>query len=501
MSTQRDKPRQVIFIMTDTQRIDMLGCYGNTDMKTPCLDSLAAQGMRFDRAYTCQPVCGPARSALFTGTFPHSNGSWANSIALTDNVKTIGQRLTDSGVHCAYIGKWHLDGGDYFGMGRCPEGWDVDYWYDMRNYLEELPVDIRPWTRDMKTNRDPSLTEDITFGHRCANRAIDFVSRHKDEDFFLVLSFDEPHGPSLCPEPYASMYSDYTFPRNANVSDTLEGKPSHQKAWAGDRIHGNRDQVQISAPDFFGCNSFVDYEIGRVVQAIDANARDSLVIYTADHGDMLESHCLTGKGPASYDEITRVPFIVRWPEVVTPNSVCNHPTSHIDVVPTVLEVFDHPLPKLLEGSSMLPTLENSEVKTNDSIYIEFTRYEIDHDGFGGYQPLRTVFDGRYKLTINLMSEDELYDLHKDPAEMANLIESSEHSEIRDTLHNRILDWMNETRDPFRGYYWERRPWRVDAASPTWAYTGKTRQREHEEYEPRQMDYDTGLEMKEAIRQK
>ncbi|MCG8684905.1 MAG: sulfatase-like hydrolase/transferase, partial [Desulfobacterales bacterium] len=102
--------RQAIIIMTDTQRWDMLGCYRNTGLKTPSLDRLASEGMRFDRAYSCQPVCGPARSAIFTGTFPHTNGSWANSMPLGDNVKTIGQRLTDHGIHCAYIGKWHLDG-------------------------------------------------------------------------------------------------------------------------------------------------------------------------------------------------------------------------------------------------------------------------------------------------------------------------------------------------------------------------------------------------------
>jgi len=109
--------KQVVFIMTDTTRKDMLGCYGDKRMITPNLDKLAAEGIRFDRAYTCQPVCGPARSALFTGTFPHSNGAVTNCIAMYDNVKTIGQRLTDNGIHCGYIGKWHLDGTDYFGNG------------------------------------------------------------------------------------------------------------------------------------------------------------------------------------------------------------------------------------------------------------------------------------------------------------------------------------------------------------------------------------------------
>ena len=121
---QKQTARKVVFIMTDTQRNDMVGCSGNKDMKTPHLDQLASEGIRFDRAYTTQPVCGPARSAIFTGTYPHSNGVVGNSMPLGANVKTIRQRLSDNGNHTAYIGKWHLDGGDYFGLGRCPDGWD-----------------------------------------------------------------------------------------------------------------------------------------------------------------------------------------------------------------------------------------------------------------------------------------------------------------------------------------------------------------------------------------
>lgn len=493
--------RKIVLIMTDTQRADMLGCYGNTDMKTPNLDMLAAEGMRFDRAYTCQPVCGPARSALFTGTFPHTNGSWANSMPLGDNVKTIGQRLRDNGFHTGYIGKWHLDGGDYFGLGRCPDGWDPEYWYDMRNYLMELSEEDRLRSRNPKTNEDPNLIEDFCFGHRVSDRAVKFLKNHSDEDFLLVVSYDEPHGPCLCPRPFSQMYKDYKFPKSPNVWDTLEGKPDYQRAWAGPRLNKDRDALEISNPYFFGCNSYVDYEIGRVIDAIDEHVPDALVIYTADHGAMMESHCLYAKGPAVYDEIARIPFIARKPGIISPGSVCAAPSSHIDIAPTILEAAGLPIPKLLEGRSMMPTLCDPGNAVNDHIFIEFGRYEIDHDGFGGFQPLRACYDGRHKLSINLLSTDELYDLEKDPHEMTNLIDSPEYAEVRDRLHDRILDWMNQTRDPFRGYYWERRPWRNDARPATWDYTGFTRQRENEEYEPRQFDYNTGLEMTEATREK
>jgi uncharacterized sulfatase len=202
-----------------------------------------------------------------------------------------------------------------------------------------------------------------------------------------------------------------------------------------------------------------------------------------------------------YDEVTRIPFIIRWPGVIKPNSICEQPVSHIDIVPTVLEAAGLPRPKVLEGTSLCPTLEDPEIRTNEAVYIEFGRYEVDHDGFGGFQPIRAVFDGRYKLAVNLLATDELYDLKTDPEEMKNLINDKDHFQIRNRMHDMLLEWMNRTRDPFRGYYWERRPWRTDAWPATWDYTGMTRQRENEEYEPRQLDYGTGIEMVDAVRKK
>ena len=141
-------PRKAILIMTDSQLWDMVNCYKNTGLSTPNLDRLASEGVRFERAYTTQPVCQPARAAIFTGQYPHSVGSWTNSYGISDTAHSIGERLQLDGVHTAYIGKWHLDGGDYLGLGRCPTGWDPDYWYDMKNYLEELPEETRPMTRN-----------------------------------------------------------------------------------------------------------------------------------------------------------------------------------------------------------------------------------------------------------------------------------------------------------------------------------------------------------------
>ncbi len=492
--------KQIILLMTDTTRKDMVGCYGDTRMLTPNVDKLAAQGIRYENAYTCQPVCGPARSALFTGTFPHSNGMVTNSIAMGDNVKTVGQRLTDNGIHCGYIGKWHLDGGDYFGLGKCPEGWNAKYWYDMKCYLDELSDADRIRSRKSETSFDSDMTEDFTYAHRCSNRALDFLEEYKDEDFFLTVSYDEPHGPSLCPAPFNQMYKDFKFPDNPNFQDDLTKKPFMQQLWAGAAMSQSAEELNKPSAAlslFLGCNTFVDYEIGRVVDKINQILPNALVIFTSDHGDMLGAHRLQMKNATAYKEVANIPLIIRGGEI---GKIIESPASHIDIVPTILDYMGIQQPKILEGKSMLPQIYDTSVEINDVVYTEFTRYEVDHDGFGGLQMMRAVTSEKYKLVVHLLDTDEFYDLQKDPYEVNNLINSEEYKDIRNEFHDKLLNKMNETRDLYRGYQWAMRPWRPEKLA-TWANDGYTRQRENEEYEPRQLDYDTGMPMTSAKRKK
>lgn len=448
--------KRVVLIMTDTTRKDMLGCYGNEKMITPNLDCLARDGIRYENAYSCQPVCGPARSAIFTGTFPHTNGMVTNSIAMGDNVKTVGQRLTDYGIHCGYIGKWHLDGSDYFGNGRCPQGWDEEYWYDMRRYLNELSQEDRVRSRKSETAFNPGITEDFTYAHRCSDRAIRFLDNYREDDFFLVVSYDEPHGPCLCPPPYNTMYDGFRFPDNPNFQDDLTKKPLMQQLWAGRAMDQpveeiNRPSRQLSL--FLGCNTFVDYEIGRVLRKIEETAPDAMVIFTSDHGDMLGAHRLQMKNATAYKEVANIPLIIKGGER---GKVVDEPTSHIDLAPTILDYMGIGIPKCLEGKSLLEQIYDVSTEVNQTVFTEFTRYEVDHDGFGGLQIMRAAISGRFKLVINLLDSDEFYDMETDPYEVHNRIEDLALAKERNRLHDILLEHMNETRDLYRGYQWAAR---------------------------------------------
>ena len=155
---------------------------------------------------------------------------------------------------------------------------------------------------------------------------------------------------------------------------------------------------------------------------------------------------------------------------------------------------------LFEGKSLLPQIADPSLPTGRAAHIEFARYEIDHDGFGGFQPMRAVITDEYKLAVHLLDTDEFYVTASDPWDLNNRIGDPSVAEQRNALHDELTDWMNRTRDPFRGYQWICRPWREDK-TPSWDVDGFTRQRDNDPGEYRQLDYSTGLPMEEATRKK
>lgn len=482
-----------VVIMTDTQGANVVGAYGRPEMGTPNLDRLAGQGTLFRRAYTTSPVCGPARAGIFTGSYPHTAGAWGNDVPLGNTIKTMGQRFGDHGYRSAYIGKWHLSGHDYFDTGICPDGWEDEYWYDAVRYMQELTdeqVDL--WRRglnDLESLRRHKIGSEFTWGHRASDRAIRFLqSTRADQPFLLVVSYDEPHGPFTCPPQYVERFQDFRYDLGPGAYDDLAGKPAHHRAWARDDKVALSDG-KVSHPMYFGCNSYVDAQIGRVLAAVDRYAaKDTYVIFTSDHGDLLGAHRMKSKGPNMYEEITRIPLLIRQPRGVRAGVVDDALVSHIDLLPTMLELAGLEAPPVLVGRSLAGRLAGETESFERSVLVEFHRYEAGHD-YTGLHLIRCWLSGDYKLVINLLEDrDELYNLREDPAELHNRIDNPADAATRDRMHDELLDYMNQIIDPFRGYCWERRPWR---SSRRFGWTGQWRPYPEDGYAPPIRDYRTG----------
>ncbi len=492
----KPEPNFIIFI-TDTQGANIIGCYGHPELRTPNIDRLADEGVRFDRAYTTSPVCSPARAGLFTGVYSHNSGAWANSIPLGENTLTMGQYFSRKGYECAYSGKWHLSGHDYFDTGICPDGWNSEYWYDGKNYLDDLsPEEKKLWRRagaEIDQLPDERITPEFTWGHRVSDRGISFLNRQSDKPFVLVLSYDEPHQPYACPREFVEPFLDYKYPTGPAGNDSLENKPHIQRVWAEtikknlSAKHPLRDDKYF-LPLYFGCNSFVDYEIGRVIDEVEQlDLENTWIIFTSDHGDLMGAHHLLSKGPCMYDGAARIPLIIRPPAEQRRSQVISSPVSHADLLPTMMNISGITPPPILDGHDISTLIDGNEQAGREAV-VEFNRFEIGHDSCGGLQPIRCLVCNNFKLVINLFSSDELYDLKNDPDELENLIDSSEHADIRNQMHARLMDWMNERRDPFRGFAWENRVWNY---KEDFEWGGGYRPRLDDGYWPQELSYSTG----------
>jgi uncharacterized sulfatase len=497
-----------VFIMTDTQATNVLGCYGHPELRTPRIDGLAADGITFDRAYTTSPLCTPARAALFTGRYPQNCGAWVNGLPLGTSFPHLGQRFRDLGYRTGYTGKWHLDGHDYFGSGRCPDGWDERFWYDGRRHLDSLSEEERlRWRQGLRTYealKEHDVQPEWCWGHRVSDRAVSFVEEAAaaDEPFLLVVSYDEPHGPFTCPPAYVEPFLDYKYPVGPSAFDPLEGKPEHQREWAATRERNGQPRSEHAGitPLYFGCNSFVDQEIGRVIDAVERHAAETTwIVFTSDHGEMMGAHGINSKGATVYEQMANIPLIVRPARGQLEGrrgARVGAAASHVDVLPTLLDLAAAPVPEALEGGTLAPMLRGDEGADDPerSVFVVFHRYELPGDGQGGFTPMRAIVKGDMKLAVHLLDSDELYDRSSDPHELHNRIDDPTYTTVRDALHDELIDWMYRVRDPFRSPAWERRAWRDPATRRlTWqgGWNGDKRGWD-DGFAPSRLNYGSGL---------
>ncbi|MSU50302.1 MAG: iduronate-2-sulfatase [Opitutus sp.] len=416
--------RNVLFIVVDDLNT-RLGCYGAAGMKTPHLDALAARGVRFDRAYSQYPSCGPSRASVLTGLRPQTSRVLNNKTRFRDTVPdaiTLPQWFRQHGHHVARVGKiFHQDNPTDIGTDGLddPKSWDEVYNPRGRDKDEEDLLTVHtpelPLPDQMAYLAAEGDDHEQTDG-KVADAAIKLLRRHKDRPFFIAAGFYRPHLPSIAPKRYFELYDleKTTLPqlpegyRERVPAAALASTP----VWPNFGVSPLQARECIRA--YEATISFVDAQIGRLIAALDElklSERTVIVIW-GDHGYHLGEHGLWRKN-SLFEESCRAPLIIVAPGARR-GGVVAHPVEFVDIYPTTVAAAGLPLPAKLVGLSLLPWLQDPTRPHDRAARSEVHFRDI---------PGRSVRTQRWRYTewgVNGAAGRELYDHETDPREMNNL---------------------------------------------------------------------------------
>lgn len=488
----------ILLITSDQQHYDTLGVT-NPRIRTPHLDRLAREGVRYTRAYCPNPTCSPTRASIITGLYPSAHGCWSLGCRLSENVPTLGAMLAARGYDTALIGKAHFQPlastPEYPSLECQPTLRDLDFWRSFhgpwygfshvetaRMHTDESHVGqhyaiwleehgLKDWADYFQPypprkgapapkalGDDPrhwALPAELHHTRWVGERSMARLERaaRERQPFFLWASFFDPHPGYRAPEPWASMYrpedmrpGSFTpgeFDRMPpHFAKTREPRPdfSHWHEPGGAHLHGCSSHLHDPAElakdmaCYYGMTSFIDDEVGRILATLDrlGLAENTLVVYTSDHGHFLGQHGLTAKGPFHYEDLLRVPFLVRQPGRVPAGGVSDALQSLVDLTPTFLDAAGMAIPGAMQGVSQLPVWTGQRDVARDHVLVENRHNPTTVH-------LRTWIDDRYKVTVYRNGTDgELFDLDDDPAELRNLWYNADASDLRARLLHRFL---------------------------------------------------------------
>lgn len=428
-----EPPLNILLLVADDMAHDHLGAAGHPVLKTPALDRLARDGVRFTRAFTPNPICSPSRAAILTGQDPFTNNGWFFGRPIRPDSVHFAQTLAAVGYETFYTGKWHNDGwpaargfrsgGDVIGAG-CPAS---DGGHE------------RPRVRDLDGSRPRTVERFCTT--LTSDAAVAFLERRgASAPFLMVVSYSSPHDPWS--PPAADRYPPDVPPLPPNFMprppfrwfDDRHGRELRDEAlWPFPRTaEGGRDVLSR----YYGMVTQMDREIGRVLDALEraGRAEDTLVAFIADHGISLGSHGFSGK-QAMYEECLRLPMILRHPRLRRTSPTRDELVSLVDLFPTFCEAAGARVPEGVEGSSLLGLYAGKGGWARDRVYAAFVspeQHRLDS---------RAVRTARHKYIENLTTgEIELYDLDRDPHELANLAGRPETAELERGLAADLRAW-------------------------------------------------------------
>ena len=473
----------ILWICSDQQRFDTLGCCGNPWVATPNLDRLAAGGTRFDLAFSQSPVCTPSRAAFLTGRYPRTCRGRQNGADLPGTETLVTKMLADAGYVCGLSGKLHLCAanpsqlGDHEIEPRMDDGYSTFHWSHHSGGMGQAHNEYHDWlaAKGAKWHWEPcDLSKHIAYGMTgelsqaawCAEKACDFIQdRTRDGQpwLFSVNMFD-PHPAFDAPREYVERYLarlDH-IPLPNYTPGELDDKPLWQRYDAerggyGERNHYTWDQMsetdhRLVRASYWAMCDLIDEHVGRMIETLERTGQrdNTVVIYTSDHGEMLGDHGIYMKGPFFYDCAVRVPLIVSWPghvEARTSPAL----VELLDLPQTVLDAAGLPHHPGMQGKSLWPLLagEGPGDEHRPDVYCEFYNACDGHNGSFELPAMTTMVRTlRHKLTVaHGHSTGELYDLEADPSETRNLWGDPAYAALKADMLVRLTDRMAWTCDP------------------------------------------------------
>ncbi len=452
----RKRPN-VLLIMTDQQWAGAMSCVGNTDLKTPNMDRLAARGVRFENAYCAMPLSGPSRAAMFTGYMPSRTGMDINEKPLADSLRhnTLGQIVADAGYDCVYSGKWHVntisipDG--EFGFRKIHDSGDPGVAEACVEYLEGRAGGALK--QDGVKTADRALKQGGG-GRRGESGTV----RSSDRPFFMVASFVNPH--NICefargqktpyaPTPKSSVADCPNLPANFEPSPYDAKILRHEQSLdyaLYPSVDYSPDDWRLYRNAYFRLVEAVDAEIGKILDEIDRQGLwdDTVVIFTSDHGDGAGAHRWNQK-TALYDEVANVPLIVCLPGGKNAGRTTEALVNNgIDLMPSVCEWTGATLPAGRRGRSFA---EAAALKDDGPEYVITETNFKQTSGTAGWM----VRTGRYKYVLydKGLYREQLYDISSDRLETVNLAVESAYAPVLEQMRSVLRRWLETTPGPER----------------------------------------------------
>lgn len=447
----------VLMIVCDQLRYDCLGYTGNTIVKTPNIDKLAEEGVQFLNAYTPIPTSCPARQCLLSGRWPEQpshGGLWNydNSLPVRNfEGDTWTEKLHEKGYKLGYVGKWHvsaLKSPLSFGFDDYISNAEYKKWVKTNKIQQGKIFYNQQDNKWMGGYVDMIKENNIVYWYK--DRVVDLIKKYKSEGaaWHVRLDYLEPHLPCFPIKSFYDKYSNLDVPKWGNFEDSLAMKPYIQYQqllnWGIEDYSWGMWENYLRS--YFAIIEQVDDALGLLFKELEEiGALDNtIVIFTADHGDAAGSHRMLDKHYVMYEEEVHVPLLVKWDNVIKPNSTCDKYLIHfLDIAETMNDLFG--LNFNTSGKSILPILKGENVKE----WRRFAFSNYNGQQYGLYVQ-RMIKDDNYKYVWNLTDIDEFYDLKNDPNELKNLIYDKKYDIELKRLRKELYYELIARKDPIVG---------------------------------------------------